>query len=206
MSYYLINNNLFDDSAFASGEYVQQRELSGALKCEVCGSYLSMRRWLPPYEVQVTTDILGDFIFGEFSNFIVSARFRTLFEAAELKGVENFNPVRIKLSNGIIENQYFYPEIVMSGVRTDIVQSNLMFEGDSECIACQKHGRVIKGMKGLIFENPETIESDIFNIKMIANLIVSSDFKRMVEENELSNLSLQPIESYVPPWILADSR
>lgn len=94
MLFYIVDTHLFDDSLFAYGEEPENISLGPSIKCEKCGSNLTLLKWLPPYEIRVSRRKLGDFIFGTFQNFIVSSRFRKYFENEDLKGIKSFRPSR----------------------------------------------------------------------------------------------------------------
>jgi hypothetical protein len=54
-----------------------------------------MRRWLPPHRVAIKQPRqIGDFLDGPFS-FVVSERFKLLYEASNLVGLKEFHPLEI---------------------------------------------------------------------------------------------------------------
>lgn len=204
MAFYVVDNPRFDDTGFAYGEDFGEINLGSALKCELCGSTLTSLKWLPPYEIRVSRKKLGDFIYGTFSNFIVSARFKSLFEKEGLKGIESFNPVSIFFRKKLLDESYFLPEIVLSNVQIDLERSGFVFEGNRRCPACQKSGSIIKKWNGVVLEEPDRIDLDIFNTKVLpGTMIVSEHFKNFVERHEFSNIWLIEASKYKTSWTVS---
>ena len=65
MKFHVIDINKFDDTEYAYGEQVNQKT-GDFERCNTCGSAISMRKWLPPLEITLSKDEVGDFIFGSF--------------------------------------------------------------------------------------------------------------------------------------------
>lgn len=201
MSFYIINNIRFDDNHFAYGEEKGEIKTGDAIYCKECGTPLTMLEWLPPYEIKVSKKVLGDFIFGTFTHFIVSAKFKELYEQHKMSGIKSFSPVKIYYKGKLLDNEYYYPKIVLSNAKVDLVKSRLKFEGYEECDTCQKAGRVIKDMKGLCFENDDSIKEDIFfTIMLPGDVLVSERFKSLLIG--LTNLFLTEASEFKPSWIL----
>ena len=87
MEFYIEDNDLFNDTEFAYGELIGIANYGAATKCEECGSYLTMKKWLPPYNIRVSKKRVGDFILGAGFKYIVSNRLREKFESSGLVGV-----------------------------------------------------------------------------------------------------------------------
>lgn len=201
MAFYIVDNPRFDDSEFAYGEDVDEINLGSALKCDLCGSTLSSLKWLPPHEIRVSRKKLGDFIYGTFPNFIVSARFESLFEKEGLTGIESFKAVTIYFRKKPLDEPYFLPEIAMSNVLIDLEESGFEFEGDERCPACQKAGSIIRKWTGIVFENAEEIDLDIFITKVLPGVVcVSQRFRDFVVENHFSNISMIEAANYGTTW------
>lgn len=203
MVFYIVNNNLFDDDKFAYGEQYDNFSSGDAIKCEECGSFLTMRKWLPPYQIKVSKKQLGDFIWGTFPGFIISKNFMSEYLKSGLKGLNDFCKVNLFYRNILlIDKEYYYPKITLSGVRVNIKESGIKFEGTRTCNLCQRAGRPIKDMKGIIFDSSNNIKEDIFNTKVIGGVIVSERFKEFIDENNFTNITLQNASTYIPSWIL----
>ncbi len=203
MNFYLINNDLFKDLKFGYGEPIDPVNHGSATKCENCGRYLTMKAWLPPYKVKMSRPYLGDFITGSVQYIIVSDNFRKAYIDAGLKGLNEFYKVDLYYKRKLIEDkQYFFSPVSLSNARVDIIKSGIQFEnGNDLCKLCQNGQGIISHMNGILFENPEAVEEDIFDSKVFPGPIVSERFKRFVEENGFTNLKLIDISTYVPPWL-----
>lgn len=201
MYFYVIDNPRFDDSIFAYGEDFGEINLAPALRCEVCGSALTSRRWLPPHEIRVSKRQLGDFIYGTFPNFIVSSKFKTLFEGSGLTGINSFSPVAIYFRKQLLDEIYYLPEVLMSDVHIDLERSGFEFEGTKRCPACQNAGSIIKKWDAIIFERPENIDLDIFSTKVLGEMaLVSERFRVFVLEHGFSNISMLDASKYGTAW------
>jgi hypothetical protein len=65
MSFFVLNNHLFDDDIYAICEDLPGIKLGEGDDCDRCGSPITPMIWLATYEVRVTKKRLGDFIFGD---------------------------------------------------------------------------------------------------------------------------------------------
>jgi hypothetical protein len=197
-SFYLMKNvgqNLFDDSNFAFGEQSHEVFRTGeAKKCEGCGNYISMLEWLEPLEINVSSNKLGDFIFGTFVGFIVSDKFKRLYNESSLKSIKKFTQVRIKNAN--FDENYFYPEIPILKAFIDL--SLVEFESESLCRVCQKGGSEIKKVEGVVFLNPTDIKDDIFFTTALgqADVFVSTAFKNFIQEHNFKNCKFIDASEY----------
>lgn|SRR5690606_5589059 len=201
MEFYIVNNSRFNNNGFAYGEEKGNVNTGDAIFCVECENPLTMLEWLPPFEIKLSKGKLGDVIFGTFSHFIVSEKFKELYQKNKFTGILTFEPVTIYQKGELLIDKYYYPKIVLSDVHIDIEKSGIIFEGVEKCSTCQKAGRVIKKIKGLYFSNEEKIEYDIFCTKMLpGDMIFSKQFKDATKD--LLNLSFTEVEQYVPSWII----
>lgn len=160
-----------------------------------------MRKWLPPHEIRISRRNVGDFIFGTFVNFIVSSRFKNLFEKSKLNGIQSFHPVAVYFRKMLLDEEYFYPEIEMSNFLINLEKSGFEFEGTKRCAACQKAGSIITKWDGIIFERPEEIDLDLFNTKVLGEMaIVSQRFHDFAVEYQFSNLAMIDASQYGTDW------
>src|ERR1700679_2013490 len=118
MKYYVLDNDLFNDSEFAYGEKIEVINYGPATKCEECGCYLTMKKWLPPYNVKVSKKTIGDFIFGTLTSFIISAKVKNKYDSSGLMGLSNFQPVNIYYRGELLDTEgYFHPDITLSNAK-----------------------------------------------------------------------------------------
>lgn len=201
MQFYVIKNSRFDDNGFSYGEEKGRVNTGLAIYCKECNSPLTMLEWLPPFEVKLSKGKLGDVIFGTYSHFLVSEKFREIYAKSLFNGILSFEPVTVFQQGKKIAIKYFYPKIILSDALVDIERSSIIFDGNEQCSTCQKAGRVIKKIQGLYFINEEKIKCDIFCTKMLpSNVLFSRQLKEATKD--LLNLSFTKAEQFVPSWII----
>ena len=201
MAFYIVKNTGFANNGFAYGEEKGKINTGNAIKCEECGSFLTMLEWLPPYEVKLSKGRLGDVVFGTYSHFLVSEKFKELYYNNRFTGILKFEPVRMYQKGRHIMEKYYYPKIVLSNVHVDIEKSGIVFAGTEECSTCQKAGRVIQQIKGLYFSDEANVEYDVFCTKILpADILFSKRLKNATKD--FLNLSVTEAETYVPSWII----
>ncbi len=201
MKFYVVRNHRFDKSSFAFGEEYGNINTGNAIKCEKCGSFLTMLEWLPPFEVKLSKGKLGDVIFGTYNHFIVSEKFKELYFENKFTGITKFEPVILYHKGNKINDKYYYPKLVLCDVHIDIKKSGIVFNGIEECSTCQKAGRVIKKIKGLYFIDEDKVKYDIFCTKMLPGDILFSE-KFMVATKDFMNLSFTEAKQYIPSWVI----
>lgn len=203
MNYSIIDIDIFNDSKFAFGEIVGNINTGDSIYCQECGSPLTMLEWLPPYQVAISKKKIGDFIHGTFG-IIVSEKFMHKYLKTSLKGIIRFSKVDVYYKeNELTEASFYYPHIVLSDVKIDLLKSHLRFNDNRTCGSCQKAGRVISFMNGLFFHPDEKILEDIFYTKMIGKtVIVSGKFVEFVLSNDFSNINFVNASDYKPSWII----
>ncbi len=205
MSFYVINMHLFDDKKYAYGEQVDQKT-GDFEKCDICGSAISMRKWLPPLKVKLSKPSYGDFVFGTFTTFLVTEDFKREYEISGLTGIVSFESVEIVKVNRNRDSSskmptYYYVSIVRSKAVIDEIKSKIKRDGDIRCNYCRTGG-VIKSLKGIFFEDNTWSGEDIFfPIGLPGTIIVSEKFVNFVKHNGFSNVDFIPAEEYIPSWV-----
>lgn len=201
--FYVISNPLFDDEKFSYGEEVSLK-VGDYEKCIKCGSPISMREWLPPLKVRLSKSLIGDFIFGTFSTFLVSKSFKLNYEKYNLSGINDFilvDCIQIKGNRKKINRKYYYAKISISNIKIDEESSKIEREGKIKCSEC-KNGSIIKSFKGLFFYNNTWKGNDIFiPMGLPGTIIVSDKFREFIDINGYTNIKLTPSQLYVPPWV-----
>lgn len=206
MSFYIINNSLFDDSRYAYGEQFENFNVGEAIYCDKCGKPLTMLKWLPPLEIKVSKKQLGDFIFGTFPNLMISKKVKTLIEETRVSGIKSFTPVNLFYRGKLLDFEYFYTDITISEAKIDLNKSGIGFDPNNICPKCQRgsyESMSFNHMKGIYFKNENEIVDDVFKTKILGNEVVSEKFKAMVENNGISNISLIEAHRFRPSWILS---
>lgn len=191
MKYYVITNNLFDDSQFAYGEHRDANYKTGKAKiCKGCGAFISMLEWLPPFEINVSKKELGDFIFGAYVGFFVSKNFKDKFEQTNLNGLYNFKKVDLYHKGKLVNEEYYYPEISLINAFVDL--KHIEFDEKELCDTCQKGRSIINKIDRILFEAPDQIKEDVFFTTSIGEsiIILSDSFRDFLEKEEFSNIKL----------------
>lgn len=189
MSFFVITNNIFDDTQFAFGEQKETNYATGDAEfCKECGSYTSMLKWLPPYQLSISKKNLGDFIFGSFVGFIVSKKFKDKFEKTNLSGLSYFKKVELYHDKVLLNEDYYYPQITQINAFIDL--ELIEFDDEELCDECQKGRSIISRINGIIFKNQKIINEDIFFTTAIGQsvIIISSKFKEFLIKEEFTNI------------------
>lgn len=178
--------------------------------CPVCGGYIGMLTWLPPFEVELESwsKVYGDFVFGPGYEFLISHRFKVLYEEHGLTGLSGFEPVTVKRvirrRGGRADPPNYYRAVV-TYARTAIDAAASELEGEKppsqicpECRECS-----VKRWKRIVIE-PETFSGEDIAIPRGKFMyLVTERFKTMVEQHRLSNARTIPIENFAHdyyPW------
>lgn len=197
MKYYIITNDLFDDSEFAYGEQKEESYNTGKAKtCPDCGNVISMLEWLPPFEITLSKKKVGDFIYGSFVGFVISQGVKEKIEQSNLKGIDTFNKVDLYHRKKLLQEDYFYPEIPLINAFVDLRKIDL--EDKKLCNTCQKGGSILNKINGIYFSEAEKITEDIFFTTSLgqSTIVVSENFKNLVDLNSFTNVDLIEASQY----------
>jgi hypothetical protein len=198
MSFFILNNHLFDDDVYAICEDLPGINLGDCDYCDLCGGAISLLKWLPPYKVRVTKKRLGDFIFGDVNPFLVSQKFKDLYEAGGFKGIDRFNPVELFFRRQPLEVAYYFPRIPPNFHKIDLNRSGIRYDPLSICPRCQIGGEMDdSGMKGLYWENEAVIAEDVFKAKATSQYAFTQRFKDEMEAAGITNMVFVPAAEFV---------
>jgi hypothetical protein len=198
MGFYVVNNTGFTANGFA---YAMQRGMvktGNAVKCEACGGFITMLEWLPPLEVNLYGRKVGDIIFGSVTHFIVSEKFKELYEKNGFTGIIEFRPIAMYKRGKLVEGNYFLPKIDFSSAKVDLERSGIVSKTEEDCcpVCQQAKGRDVRKINGIYLLDEDNIQEDIFCTKaLFGKVIVSNKFKETM--NDLSNLSFIEVTQYV---------
>lgn len=200
--FYVINvrDTRFDDKYFAYADCVD-KETGDFKKCPVCGGGTSTRKWLPPIKIKLSKPKYGDFIFGAFSTFMCSQRFKKEYELAGLQGIEEFEPVEIVKVNRKKKDApgpplYYLASVMISTVRVDEANSYFNWESEPTCNACRADG-FINGLNGFTIDESTWNNEDLFYaVGLPGTIVVSRRFYDFIKDNGFTNLTLTKTEEY----------
>lgn len=199
MKYFVVDNKLFDDKQYSYGEKYGNNS-GEAVRCKCCNNFLTLLKWLPPYEIKLSKRNIGDFIFGSIDNFIVSDNFKEIYEKGSFSGIQKFNPVILRYKSKTIDAKYYFPDIILSDAKVDLEKSKAIFGEGQECSFCQKGNRLLRGINGLYLLNPENIKEDVFNPMLFPGRVILSE--KIVEAiSHLTNLKIIQCSNYHPRWL-----
>ncbi|MEA4826010.1 MAG: hypothetical protein VB130_05185 [Clostridium sp.] len=204
MNFYVIVRDRFNDSEYTFGESVDKKT-GDFEKCQVCGSPVSMRKWLPPLKVKLSKPSYGDFVFGTFITCLVSEKFKQQYEISGLKGIKTFEAVEIIKVNGkkttsMQPPQYYNVQFEKSKAKIDELKSKFVRDGEVECDAC-RIGGVVCSFDGIFLEEGTWEGQDIFfPTGLPGTILVSQRFYDFVRDNSFTNIDFVPAEQYKVTW------
>ncbi len=193
---------------FAYGQMGTPYSLGDCEYCPKCHSAVSMLLWLPLHRLELSSskpEKWGDFLFGADYHPFVSAKFKSIFEQEELKGLITFHPpakiikLGTKSPKDVIESLpvYHMMEIPCEGAEIDIEASHMVYNKPSNCDKCKQSNRIFKSHKGLIIKENSWIGLDIFRPWGGLNYIfVTERFKSVLEKYKPTNYLLYPADQW----------
>jgi hypothetical protein len=174
------------------------RRLGAAPTCSVCGRFVGMRTWLPPFRVELALHGAewGDFAFWSDSDFLVSARVAAAFTEAGLTGL-NLDPVEVVSARGsrLPPPQYPRAEPVRSEAAIDEQRSNVTrSDGTAYCTRC---GAEVDGIEGFAVRTDTWSGEDVFEARNLRAVPMASErFRRLADANGFTNVRFIPTESF----------
>ena len=203
MDFYVIDkSNRFEDGRYAFGEQIEQK--TGDFEvCEECKLPVGMRQWLSPRKLKLSKPIFGDFVFGTFSTFLCSERFKLAYEKSSLRGILEFQDVvtaKVKNSNKekVHPPRYHHVKIKRGGAIIDENKSNLIREtGEELCKTCRVG--TIKSFEAVYIETWNG--DDIFYpTGLPGTIITSKKFYDFIKQNHFTNICLIRPKQYNSIW------
>jgi hypothetical protein len=180
-----------------------------------------MKRWLPPYRVELVLhgEELGDFIKATGDDLLVSERFAQAFREEGLTGLEGFHPVEVvrvrrkrRGPKPALVPHYLAVTACFGRAAVDVARSRIRYSKPPTCEECRSEG--VDTIHGFTLEAGTWQGEDIFRPRgMQGRLVVSERFARFVERHGFTNMRLIPTEELVsdplergpPPGTTQDS-
>ncbi|WP_395837569.1 imm11 family protein [Cystobacter fuscus] len=177
-----------------------------APRCPVCGGFIGLLKWLPPYRVNLELhgEELGDFIETSAYDLLISERFAEAFRTEGLTGLEGFHPVEVlrvrymrkRPRKPVTVPRYFVVSTCFGPAAVDLVFSRMRISEPPSCPECRMSG--IDTIHGFTLEPGTWRGEDIFRPRgLVGHLVVSERFKDFVERHGLTNVRLTPTEQFV---------
>lgn len=190
-------------------DIVEPINSGNAERCPVCDKPVSMKRWLPPYRIHLSSakpEKWGDFLWGAGFPLLVSAYFKEIYEREQLSGIVEFSsPIEIvrigKRKTGDMPYplpEYHLIHVPWGGANQDDLASGLTHEQPEmiKCYYCR--GAVTwRKQERIVIEEGSWNGTDIFKPRNAPiQFMVSKRFKDIAESYKLKNLLLIPAEKY----------
>lgn len=200
--YLLLSDGGIFGTKWAYGEVAEPVLIGNAQVCPVCGTPISMLKWMPPHYIKLSSskpERWGDLLWGAGFSLMVSAKFRSVYAENGLTGISNYDPpatvVKIgRLTPGMFPGQlpeYSQVEIVWNGANLDDEKSRVV-RGST---VCEFHRDGIREMDQIVLEAQTWIGVDVFVARGLSGKIIVSDrFLEVFHGNELKNAQFIPIE------------
>jgi hypothetical protein len=210
MQFYVLKRRGEPESSARTDFSTRKPNLGEATRCAVCGKFISLLSWLPPYraELEVLGNDFGDIASGAGMELLVSARFKRLYSGAGLTGFKGFEPVEIlrmkcrkRLAKPVPE--YFHVTLWYGRAAIDDKASSLIREKPLPCPEC-RNGGIIKRARRIILEESSWSGEDVFMARGLhGTILVSERFSDFCKANHISNATLIPASDYsfdFYPW------
>lgn len=202
------------DWAFA--DVADDARYGDAPQCPTCGSWIGMKKWLPPYRIRLVKGMKsyepGDIIHGPGCEPMFSEGFITAFERAGLKGVDGWEPVTIEGYNNYWEKKlkrpapkerykvaiFPRPTVRVKWEEMHPTPLHGMELASINCEVCGSHPRW-SDFRGLVVDEESWNGTDIFRFTNIGGCFgVTEAFVKFVAEGKFRGIPLVPAAEHKP--------
>lgn len=201
---------LFHDVKYAYGEEQNGAKFEGCETCPVCGGCVSSLKWQPPRKVKLSKPKFGDLCFGTLTPFIVSERFKDLYQQSGLTGIKEFykiDDVKVSYRSALKSPSptYYHIEFQRIGLAIDYKRSKVSGQKSKErnCDLCNPAKMLKEDVNGIFFkEGTYNPKYDIFWIYEFGDIVFFNErFKDFCIKNEITNFEDTYIlcEDYISP-------
>lgn len=206
MNFYIIQKPVSEsesDRAYGTDcDKTDHVRYNDAIHCAKCLKPISMRQWLPPFEVELTTygRQYADFL-ECISDMLVSDRFIEVYRNSELKGFDEFSPAQIvKLRHRTKKPaepipHLFRVPVKMSMTTIDQVVSEYEWEDCSKICPCCLTGPLIR-YKAQIVDQSTWDGLDVFKPRGGKRILVSQRFVDTCQQHNLKMGDFIPSETF----------
>lgn len=203
--YVLEPDGLMFGTKWAYADVVKPSKYGEYDKCPVCHDPVSMKRWLSPHKVKLSSaksEKWGDFVWGAGFSLLVSSRFRETYKTEGLTGIGEFSePVEIVRMGTrktgdfpVTPPVYYLIYVPWGGANQDDQASGLTHE-NPEKITCPfcRSGVSWRKQNRIVIEEGSWNGSDIFKARNApTRFLVSERFKQIAEKYHFANIWLIP--------------
>lgn len=197
-----------EDKAAGTNALIEEGfKVGDAPQCPKCGRFIGMLTWLPPFRVEIETwgKEFGDVVKAGPYDFLVSDRFKRLYNEHRFTGLVGYEPVEVarvkrhRNSDAELPN-YFKTSVVRSQTSIDQDASGFEWQGDEPiCPEClwPRTSCTLRGYKGIVIKSGSWTGEDIFHPRgSPVNVMVSKAFRDACVANQIKNLVFLPAETY----------
>jgi hypothetical protein len=164
-----------------------------AASCPICGATTSLLTWLPPYRAILTLhgNQFGDLTFSGSDDFLVSHKFREVYDRNGLTGLSGFDPVevlRVKTPKRRLPDRPLYFRVTANYGQTalDLKASGFEWHEPPKCTYCREATKI--RWQRLIVEEGTWSGEDAFRPRGLSGTVmVSQRFKDACEQNGITN-------------------
>jgi len=184
-------------------EKVEPVHLVEAPRCDQCGRFVGMMRWLPPYRalVRAHSEELGDLAFGVGASLLVSSAFRHAWESARLRGLARFDSLEaltIRPARFVRRaSEYFHVEVNSIVASIDEARSIIDRTEPPNCNRCRSGGG-IRSIRGFAIAQETWTGEDIFYPRGLPGIMVVTErVEQLAKDYSLKNVPLVPVSDFV---------
>lgn len=183
-------------------DYKEGDPVGPAPTCPGCGGFIGSLQWLPPYrgELECWGVEYADVIYGSGDCFLVTERFRAVYEKSGLRGLSGFDPVVIRrvIRRGKVKGEipkYYRVEVCRSRAAVDWHQSGAVWDVFPTCDECRVNGRGLRRSERIVLEAGSWSGEDVF-MPRGATYLVTARFRDVCLSHDINHVTFVPIEQY----------
>ena len=190
-------------------EPVKVGSVGSVPKCPACNRYVGMLEWLPPWRVELSTEgrVYGDVVGMDPPNLLVSERFRRLWAASGMTGMEfasddEVEVVSVRHYGGRVRGdrpRYYRAAAAQSRAAVDHEASGYEWvEGPPECRRCLL--APVKRWKRIVLDTVEWSGEDLFLPRGASQIMATERFADWCARNAIRNAVTVPAGEYARDW------
>ena len=192
-------------------EVMEPKIWAPANTCPGCGKVVSQDLWLPPQRVRFSSadpSCWQDVMWGVPGLFLVSERFRKIYEGEDLTGLNPFDPPVVieklgKNKKGVFPVElpiYYLVTIPWGRGVVDQEKSEFVYEEEEHGVNCPlgKHNGYLSSFQRYVIKEGTWQGDDFFT--PVSPLIMncgSEKLKQVVEKHQITGLNLVPSERFM---------
>ncbi|MEL7627135.1 MAG: hypothetical protein AAGU15_09785 [Anaerolineaceae bacterium] len=192
-------------------EVIQPKIWAPPITCAVCGQNVGPELWLPPQRVRLSSanpDCWQDVMWGVPGLFLVSERFRKIYEGEGLTGLDPFDPPVVieklgKYKKGVFPVDlptYYLASIPWGRGVIDQEKSEFVYEHRENEIYCRlgRHNGFLESFERYMVKEGSWPGDDFFAPISPQWICLGSDrLAQIMKKYDIRGLNLVPVEKFV---------